>query len=147
MKLCTNSSIQVCQARLFRGDGAFGFAVGVGLGSVAVAVGLAATGVGLAALAVADGDNCAMAVGDVAMGVGKLGGATVFFGESVQIPNASAATATRAHEITKAGRVAIDFFSGDAEDEITGVSTGRDAVAGTAAAGSSAVAASNSFIA
>src|SRR6266403_4596719 len=118
MKLWTNSSIHTCQARLFRGDGSFlvrnvalgegeGVSSGVAVASGALGDGVGETGSGL-------GDACAVMIGaTLRAGRGEgLGVTALFFADRVQIPNASAAIATAAQEITNAGRVATDFFSG-----------------------------------
>src|ERR1043166_4967933 len=112
MKLWTNSSIQTCQARLFRGAGAFFFGW-VGLGD-----GLASgVGVGEISAGLGDGEGTMMAVAAgegaaVCCGVGAGVGATsVFFcGRNAQ--NASNATAARTIAPIKNGfHFGADFSS------------------------------------
>src|SRR5437588_11194451 len=80
MKLCTKSSIQTCQARLFRGPGAFLFdSVGLGDGL--------ASGVGVSSIGVGDGEDEAIGtVGDCCAdccGIGVGESTSVFFCELI----------------------------------------------------------------
>src|ERR1700719_562628 len=115
MKLRTNSSIHTCQARLFRGDGAFlfggvalgdSFISGVGVVPGALGDGVATTGSGL-------GDACTAMIGMVALIVRLGRGANLesaFLIQRVQTPKARAAASTMsAQTITGLFRVGPDL--------------------------------------
>src|SRR4051812_38148662 len=125
MKLWTKLSIQTCQARLFRGTGAFFFgSVGLGEGfTFGVGVGEISTGLG-------DGEETATATGvgggsAVRCGIGVGVGATsVFFcGRSAQRPSKTAATRTIA-PITNGFQFGADFSAGSTAAGFVRVSAG-----------------------
>src|SRR3954469_13877457 len=108
MKLWTNSSIQTCHGRLFRGAGAFRFdSAGLGEG----------TGVGEVSATLGEGDGVRKAVGEgcgdgCAIGVGVAGTMTSgFLGDRNRQSPISPATARIIGPSTTGLHFGRDFFS------------------------------------
>src|SRR5438270_8920278 len=110
MKLWTKSSIQTCQARLFRGPGAFLFdSVGLGDGL--------ASGVGLTSIGAGEGDGEGEATGTVGggcadcCGIGVAETTSVFFCERIAQSASRTAAARTTAPMTNGFHFAGDFFS------------------------------------
>src|SRR3954454_4491403 len=144
MKLWTKSSIQTCQARLFRGTGAFffgsvglgeGFTSGVGVGEISTGLGV---GEGITAVAVGNGAA-------VCCGVGVGPGTTSVFFCARNAQNVSNAAAARTiAPMTNAFLFGPDFSSASGVRCFIATSIGAGWVATGSASGACS---SNSLIA